>query len=51
MRILRWGAAGILAVTGLTAIVAQTVDGLDVQAVKRRAAEMEQEARDFSEQV
>lgn len=51
MRIIRWGAAGILAVTGLTAIVAQTVDGLDVQAVKRRAAGMEQEARDFSEQV
>lgn len=51
MRIIRWGAAGILAVTGLTAIVAQTVDGLDVQAVKRRASEMEQDAKDFSEQV
>lgn len=51
MRIVRWGAAGILAVTGLTAIVAQTVDGFDVQAVKRRAAEIEQDAKDFSEQV
>ncbi|MGF7151646.1 conjugal transfer pilus assembly protein TrbC [Sphingomonas zeicaulis] len=51
MRIIRWGAAGILAVTGLTAIIAQTVDGLDVQAVKRRSAEMEQDAKDFSEQV
>jgi conjugal transfer pilus assembly protein TrbC len=34
MRFAAWGIAALLATAGVSALLAQTVDGLDVQAIK-----------------
>lgn len=51
MRLLTLGVSALLATAGLSAILAQTVDGLDVQAVRSRAADLKAEAQAFVEQV
>ncbi len=44
-------AAGILTVVSVTALLAQTVDGLDIEMVRKRSAEMQSDAQVFAEQV
>jgi conjugal transfer pilus assembly protein TrbC len=51
MRLLAMGIATLLGTAGMSAILAQTVDGLDVQAVKKRAADIAAEAQAFVDQV
>jgi conjugal transfer pilus assembly protein TrbC len=51
MRFLTLGLAALLGTAGVSAILAQTVDGLDVQAVKKRAADLQAEAQAFVDQV
>ena len=51
MRLLIVGGSALLATAGLSALLAQTVDGIDVQAVKKRAADLHAEAQAFVEQV
>ena len=51
MRLLTLGITALLCTAGMSAIVAQTVDGLDVQAVKKRAADLQAEAQAFVEQI
>lgn len=51
MRLLTMGIAALLGTAGMSAILAQTVDGLDVQAVKKRAADIAAEAQAFVDQV
>lgn len=41
----------LLAVASVTALLAQTVDGLDLAAVRKRSAEMQDDAVTFAEQV
>lgn len=41
----------LLATASVTALLAQTVDGLDLEAVRKRSAEMQEEAAAFAEQV
>ena len=43
--------AACLAVAGMSALIAQTVDGLDLEAVKRRVAEQATDATALAEQV
>lgn len=50
MRLLAFGITALLATAGLSAL-AQTVDGLDVQTVKKRAADLAAEAQAFVDQV
>ena len=42
---------GLLAVASVTALLAQTVDGLDLEAVRKRSADMQDDAAAFAEQV
>jgi conjugal transfer pilus assembly protein TrbC len=51
MRLFAWTALGFMAFAGVSALLAQTVDGLDVQAIKRRSADLQAEAQAFVEQV
>ncbi|WP_264595494.1 type-F conjugative transfer system pilin assembly protein TrbC [Sphingobium sp. B12D2B] len=51
MRLLTLGILALLGTAGLTALLAQTVDGLDVQAVKTRSADLAAEAQAFVDQV
>ena len=51
MRLLTLGITALLGTAGMSAILAQTVDGLDVQAVKKRAADLQAEAQAFVDQV
>lgn len=51
MRLLTLGITALLGTAGLSALLAQTVDGLDVQAVKKRAADIAAEAQAFVDQV
>ena len=51
MRLLTSGIVALLGTAGLSALLAQSVDGVDVQAVKKRAADMAAEAQAFVDQV
>ncbi len=51
MRLLAWGAVGLIATASVTALLAQTIDGLDVQAIKRRSADLQADAEAFVEEV
>ena len=51
MRLLILGASALLATAGLSALLAQTVAGVDLQAVKKRAADLQADAQAFVEQV
>lgn len=50
MRLLPLGVFAILGLAGLSAL-AQTVDGIDVQSVKKRSAELSAEAQAFVDQI
>ena len=50
MRALIWGSAAVLGVAGMSAL-AQSVDGVDVQSVKQRAADLKADAEAFVNQV
>ncbi|MFD1104683.1 type-F conjugative transfer system pilin assembly protein TrbC [Sphingobium olei] len=51
MRAYLWGSAAIIAVASVTALLAQTVDGIDVQAIKQRSADLQADAEAFVNQV
>jgi conjugal transfer pilus assembly protein TrbC len=51
MRLLRLGILALLGTAAVSALLAQTVDGVDVQAVKKRAADLAAEAQAFVDQV
>lgn len=51
MRLLPLGILALLGTAGVSALLAQTVDGVDVQAVKKRAADLAAEAQAFVDQV
>ena len=51
MRLVAWGVTALAATAGLSALVAQSVDGVDVQAIKKRSAEMAAEAEAFVNHV
>lgn len=51
MRLLNLGVLALLGTAGLSAVLAQSVDGVDVQAVKKRAADLASEAQAFVDQV
>ena len=51
MRLARLGLVALLATPGLYALRAQTADGVDVQAVRGRAADLQADAQAFVEQV
>ncbi|GAY24760.1 MULTISPECIES: type-F conjugative transfer system pilin assembly protein TrbC [Sphingobium] len=51
MHLARIGLAALFATAGLSALLAQTVEGIDVQAVKKRAADMQAEANAFVDEV
>ncbi|MBJ7499654.1 MAG: type-F conjugative transfer system pilin assembly protein TrbC [Sphingopyxis sp.] len=50
-RILLAAIGALAAVGGLSALFAQSVDGLDIEAVKRRAAELRADAERFAEHI
>lgn len=51
MRLLTMGVLAVLGAAGISAVLAQTVDGVDVQTVKKRAADLAAEAQAFVDQV
>lgn len=51
MRLFAWGVTALLGTAGISALLAQTVDGLDVQAIKKRSADLAADAQAFVEQV
>lgn len=51
MRLLPLSILALLGTAGMTALLAQTVDGVDVQAVKKRSADLAAEAQAFVDQV
>src|SRR3546814_14360207 len=51
MRKLILAGGALLAAASVTALLAQTVNGLDLEAVRKRSAEMQDEAVAFVEQV
>lgn len=51
MRLLAWSSAGIIALASVSVLLAQTIDGLDVQAIKQRSADLQAEAQAFVDQV
>lgn len=51
MRLLAWGLVALLGTASLSAVIAQNVDGLDMQAIKKRSADLADDARAFVEQV
>lgn len=51
MRAYLWGSAAIIAVASVTALLAQTVDGIDVQAIKQRSTDLQADAEAFVNQV
>lgn len=50
-RILLAGFAAVATLGGLSALFAQSVDGLDIEAIKRRAAELQADAESFANHV
>lgn len=51
MRLVAWGVTALAATAGISALLAQSVDGVDVQAIKQRSAEMAAEAAAFVDHV
>ena len=51
MRLLTIGVLVLIGTVSISAVLAQTVDGFDVQAVKKRAADLAAEAQAFVDQV
>src|SRR3546814_11800590 len=51
MRLLILGAVGLVAAASMTALLAQTVDGIDVQAIKKRSAALQADAEAFVDQL
>jgi conjugal transfer pilus assembly protein TrbC len=51
MRLVLLGVTALVTVAGITAVLAQTVEGVDIQAVKARVAEMASDAELFVEHV
>jgi conjugal transfer pilus assembly protein TrbC len=51
MRLLPAGILAIVGIASVSALLAQTVEGVDVQAVKKRSADMAAEAQAFVDQV
>src|SRR3546814_787467 len=51
MRLLILGAVGLVAAASMTALLAQTVDGIDVQAIKKRSADLQADAEAFVDQI
>jgi conjugal transfer pilus assembly protein TrbC len=51
MRLFPLGILAIVGIASVSALLAQTVDGVDVQAVKKRSADMAAEAQAFVDQV
>lgn len=51
MRLFTMGVLALVGTAGLSALLAQTVDGVDVQAVKQRSADLAAEAQAFVDQV
>jgi len=51
MRYLTIGILAVLGTAGVSALLAQTVDGVDVQTVKKRSADLAAEAQAFVDQV
>ncbi|AOF98551.1 type-F conjugative transfer system pilin assembly protein TrbC [Sphingobium sp. RAC03] len=51
MRLLAWGITALLGTAGISALLAQTVDELDVQAIKKRSADLAADAQAFVDQV
>ena len=48
MRKYLWGFAALLGLASVTALLAQTVDGIDVQAIKQRSADLQADAEAVS---
>ena len=51
MRLIAWGSAGIIALASVSVLLAQTVDDLDIQAIKQRSADLQADAQAFVDQV
>jgi len=51
MRLLALGVVGLVAAASMTALLAQTVDGIDVQAIKQRSADLRADAQAFVDEV
>lgn len=51
MRLLAWSSAGVIALASVSVLLAQTIDGLDVQVIKQRSADLRAEAQAFVDQV
>src|SRR3546814_18672674 len=51
MRLLTLGAFGLVAAASMTALLAQTVDGIDVQAIKTKSADLQAAAQAFVDQI
>lgn len=51
MRAYLWASAALLGIAGISAVLAQSVDGIDVQAIKKRSAELQADAEAFVNQV
>ena len=51
MRLVIWGVTALATAAGVTAVLAQSVEGVDIQAVKARAAAMASDAEIFVEHV
>lgn len=51
MRLFAWGITALLGTAGISALLAQTIDGLDVQAIKKRSADLAADAQAFVDQV
>lgn len=51
MRLLILGTVGLVAAASMTALLAQTVDGIDVQAIKKRSADLQADAEAFVDQI
>ncbi len=51
MRALMWAPVALLGIAGVSALLAQTVDGIDIQAIKQRSADLQADAEAFVDQV
>lgn len=51
MRAYLWASAALIGIAGVSALLAQTVDGIDVQAIKQRSADLQADAEAFVNQV